>query len=38
MGDHAWSVGDRVDAWIQERYSYLLITALLVFGNLFNAA
>jgi hypothetical protein len=20
MGDYAWSVGDRVDAWIQERY------------------
>jgi hypothetical protein len=20
MGDYAWSVGDRVDTWIQERY------------------
>lgn len=23
MVDYAWSVGDRVDAWIQERYNYL---------------
>jgi len=20
MGDYAWSVGDRVDAWLQERF------------------
>lgn len=23
MGDYAWSVGDRVDAWIQERFAYI---------------
>lgn len=21
MGDYAWSVGDRVDAWLQERFA-----------------
>lgn len=24
MGDHIWSVGDRVDAWITDRYIWII--------------
>lgn len=29
MGDYNWSVGDRVDAWMQDRYAYILFYILL---------
>lgn len=28
MGDYNWSVGDRVDAWIQDRYACVFLCCL----------
>lgn len=37
IGDYAWSVGDRVDAWVQERCAHLLYSVSLAICCIYEA-